>query len=49
MAKNIKWIKVASVTGVSEAITKPTNGGVNPNDIRAVDTNDPRFPLERKN
>ena len=31
MAKNIKWIKVDSVTGVSEAITKPTNGGVNPN------------------
>ena len=31
MAKNIKWIKVDSVTGVSEAITKPTNGAVNPN------------------
>ena len=31
MAKNIKWIKVDSVTGVSEAITKATNGGVNPN------------------
>jgi len=31
MAKNIKWIKVDSVTGVSEAITKPTNGSVNPN------------------
>ena len=31
MAKNIKWIKVDSVTGVSEAITKPTNGTANPN------------------
>jgi len=31
MAKNIKWIKVDSVTGVSEAITKVTNGAVNPN------------------
>ena len=31
MAKNIKWIKVDSVTGVSEAITKPKNGAVNPN------------------
>ena len=31
MAKNIKWIKVDSVTGVSEAITQPTNGAVNPN------------------
>jgi len=31
MAKNIKWIKVDSVTGVSEATTKPTNGAVNPN------------------
>ena len=31
MAKNIKWIKVDSVTGVSEATTKPTNGTVNPN------------------
>ena len=31
MAKNIKWIKVDSVTGVSEAITKPTNGAANPN------------------
>ena len=31
MAKNIKWIKVDSVTGVSEAITKPTNGAINPN------------------
>ncbi len=31
MAKNIKWIKVDSVTGVSEAITKPKNGSVDPN------------------
>ena len=31
MAKNIKWIRVDSVTGVSEAITKPQNGAVNPN------------------
>ena len=31
MAKNIKWIKVDSVTGVSEAITKVTSGAVNPN------------------
>ena len=31
MAKNIKWIKVDSVTGVSEATAKPTNGAVNPN------------------
>jgi hypothetical protein len=31
MAKNIKWIKVDSVTGVSEAITKPANGAINPN------------------
>ena len=31
MAKNIKWIKVDSVTGVSEAITKPANGSTNPN------------------
>ena len=31
MAKNIKWIKVDSVTGVSEAITNPQNGAVNPN------------------
>jgi len=31
MAKNIKWIKVDSVTGVSEANVKPTNGAVNPN------------------
>ena len=31
MAKNIKWIKVDSVTGVSEATTKPTNCAVNPN------------------
>ena len=31
MAKNIKWIKVDSVTGVSEATAKATNGSVNPN------------------
>ena len=31
MAKNIKWIKVDSVTGVSEATTPATNGAVNPN------------------
>ena len=31
MAKNIKWIKVDSLTGVSEATTKPKNGAVNPN------------------
>ena len=31
MAKNIKWIKVDSVTGVSEATTTATNGAVNPN------------------
>ena len=31
MAKNIKWIKVDSVTGVSEATTKPKNGATNPN------------------
>ena len=31
MAKNIKWIKVDSVTGVSEANAKPKNGSVNPN------------------
>ena len=31
MAKNIKWIKVDSVTGVSEATAKPTNGSVHPN------------------
>ena len=31
MAKNIKWIKVDSVTGVSEATTKAKNGSVNPN------------------
>ena len=30
MAKNIKWIKVDSVTGVSEATTKATNGSVHP-------------------
>jgi hypothetical protein len=31
MAKNIKWIKVDSVTGVSEANAKATNGSVHPN------------------
>ena len=31
MAKNIKWIKVDAVTGVSEATTKPTNGSTHPN------------------
>ena len=31
MAKNIKWIRVDSVTGVAEAITKPQHGAVNPN------------------
>ena len=31
MAKNIKWIKVDSVTGVSEATTKAKNGATNPN------------------
>ena len=31
MTKNIKWIKVDSVTGVSEATTKAKNGAVNPN------------------
>ena len=31
MAKNIKWIKVDSVTGVSEATAKPKNGATNPN------------------
>ena len=31
MAKNIKWIKVDSVTGVSEATIKAKNGAVNPN------------------
>ena len=31
MAKNIKWIKVDSETGVSEATTTATNGAVNPN------------------
>ena len=31
MAKNIKWIKVDSVTGVSEANTRAKNGAVNPN------------------
>ena len=40
MAKNIKWIKVDSVTGVSEAITKPTNGSTNPNLSGLVETFD---------
>ena len=31
MAKNIKWIKVDTVTGISEAITKPLNGPAHPN------------------
>ena len=31
MSKNFKWIKVDVVTGVSEAITKPTTGATNPN------------------
>ena len=31
MAKNFKWIKVDVVTGISEAITKATNGVANPN------------------
>ena len=31
MAKNIKWIKVDSVTGVSEGITDAKNGATNPN------------------
>ena len=31
MAKNIKWIRVDSVTGVSEATTPAKNGAVNPN------------------
>ena len=31
MAKNIKWIRVDSVTGVSEANAKPKNGSINPN------------------
>ena len=31
MAKNIKWIKVDSVTGVSEATAKATNGSTHPN------------------
>ena len=30
-------------------IRELVNAGVNPNDIRAVDTNDPRFPIQRKN
>ena len=33
MAKNIKWIKVDSVTGVSEATTKAKNGAVNPSGV----------------
>ena len=33
MAKNIKWIKVDSVTGVSEATAKATNGAVNPSGL----------------
>ena len=33
MAKNIKWIKVDSVTGVSEATTKAKNGAVNPSGL----------------
>ncbi len=40
MAKNIKWIKVDSVTGVSEAITKAKNGAVNPNLSGLVETFD---------
>ena len=40
MAKNIKWIKVDSVTGVSEAITKPANGSTNPNLSGLVETFD---------
>ena len=40
MAKNIKWIKVDSVTGVSEATTKPENGSVNPNLSGLVQTFD---------
>ena len=31
MAKNIKWIKVDSVTGVSEANAPAKNGAINPN------------------
>ena len=31
MAKNIKWIKVDSVTGVSEANATAKNGAINPN------------------
>ncbi len=38
MAKNIKWIKVDSVTGVSEAITKSKNGAINPNLSGLVET-----------
>ena len=40
MAKNIKWIKVDSVTGVSEANAKATNGSVNPNLSGLVETFD---------
>ena len=40
MAKNIKWIKVDSVTGISEATTKVTNGAVNPNLSGLVETFD---------
>ena len=31
MAKNIKWIKVDPVTGVSEAIKRTPSGSVDPN------------------
>ena len=40
MAKNIKWIKVDSVTGVSEATTQAKNGAVNPNLSGLVETFD---------
>ena len=40
MAKNIKWIKVDSVTGVSEAITQSVNGTGNPNLSGLVETFD---------
>ncbi len=36
MAKNIKWIKVDSVTGVSEATTKAKNGAVHPTGLNAT-------------
>ena len=36
MAKNIKWIKVDSVTGVSEATSKATNGAVHPTGLSAT-------------